>query len=31
VMARVPRGQRCPGHPLPERSGGWLSKLLGRR
>jgi hypothetical protein len=31
VMARVPSGQRCPGHPLPERSGGWLSKLLGRR
>ncbi|WP_091941400.1 hypothetical protein [Trujillonella endophytica] len=31
VMSRVPDGQRCPGHPRPERSGSRLSKLLGRR
>jgi hypothetical protein len=31
VMARIPSAQRCPGHPRPERSGSWLSKLFGRR
>jgi len=31
VMAGVPSTQRCPGHPRPERSGNWLTKLLGRR
>lgn len=31
VMARVASNQRCPGHPRAERSGSWLSKLLGRR
>ena len=30
VMAGVPTGNRCPGHPKAER-GGWLDKLLGRR
>ena len=31
VMARVPSGQRCPGHPRSEGSGSWLTRLLGRR
>ncbi|MGA8209010.1 MAG: hypothetical protein WB441_06725 [Nocardioidaceae bacterium] len=30
VKASVPAGQWCPGHPKQERSGGWLSRLLGR-
>ena len=30
VKARVAAGQWCPGHPQAERSGGWLSRLLGR-
>lgn len=30
VMARVPRADRCAGHPREERaSGGFLSKLFG--
>ena len=29
VMRGVPAGNRCPGHPRPER-GGWLGKLFGR-
>ena len=31
VMAGVPSGKRCPGHPRAEQSGGWLARLLGRR
>ena len=31
VMAGVPSGNRCPGHPKPERGGGWVGKLFGRR
>jgi len=31
VMARVPGAQRCPGHPRPERSGSWLSRLIRSR
>ena len=30
VMAGVPDGQRCTGHPESERSGGRLSRLFGR-
>ena len=31
VMARVPRADRCAGHPKAERTGGdFLGKLLGR-
>ena len=30
VKARVPADRWCPGHPDEERSGGFLSKLLGR-
>lgn len=31
VMAGVPRADRCPGHPQPERSGsGPLRRLFGR-
>ena len=29
VMRGVPAGDRCPGHPRPER-GGWLGRLFGR-
>lgn len=31
VMAGVPKAQQCPGHPEPERAGGWLARVLGRR
>lgn len=31
VMAGIPESARCPGHPEPERTGGWLSSLFGRR
>jgi len=31
VMAGVPRSNRCPGHPKPERTGGgFFGKLFGR-
>ncbi|NYG55939.1 hypothetical protein [Nocardioides perillae] len=30
VKAKVPADRWCPGHPKPERTGGWLSRLLGR-
>jgi len=30
VMAGVPASNRCPGHPKPERSGGFWSRLTGR-
>jgi hypothetical protein len=30
VMAGVPAADRCPGHEKPARSGGLLSRLLGR-
>ena len=32
VMAGVPKGQRCAGHPKEERATdqSWLSRLLGR-
>jgi hypothetical protein len=34
VMARVPAGQRCPGHPEAGRApgeGGLLGRIFGRR
>ena len=30
IRATVPADRWCPGHPRPERRGGWLSRLLGR-
>ena len=29
VMAGVPGSQRCPGHPKPEKAGGFWSRLTG--
>jgi hypothetical protein len=30
VMGRVPKAQRCAGHPKEPGSGGWLGRLFGR-